>query len=187
MSNLGQDLRRWKAQAFRPRDGSPLPVALTARDVVVILWRYPAVWATLLYRLANWCCRHHVRGVPAICYRLNLLLFGLEISSSMPVGPGLYIPHPAGTVLMAHRIGANASFIHACTLGMRDRHEFPVLDDGVLVGAGARVLGGVHLGQGCSVGANAVVISDVPAGATAVGIPARVRSPKSRPEVALTR
>ncbi|MBO0684145.1 MAG: serine acetyltransferase [Candidatus Dormibacteraeota bacterium] len=108
-----------------------------------------------------------------------MLCFGFEISSAMPVGPGLYIPHPGGMVVMARRIGANCSLIHACTLGMRETYEFPVLGDGVLVGAGARVLGGIRLGDGCSVGANAVVIEDVPAGATAVGVPARARTARA--------
>src|SRR2546423_12783870 len=111
-----------------------------------------------------------------------MLLHGVEISSAVPIGPGLYIPHPRGMVLMARRIGANCSFIHACTLGMRETWDFPVLGDGVFVGAGARVLGGIELGDGCAVGANAVVIKDVPAGATAVGVPATIREP-SRPEV----
>ena len=101
----------------------------------------------------------------------------------MAVGPGLYIPHPRGMVLMARRIGANCSFIHACTLGMREAWEFPVLGDAVFVGAGARVLGGIRLGDGCSVGANAVVIKDVPAGATAVGVPATVRQASRREAV----
>jgi serine O-acetyltransferase len=63
------------------------------------------------------------------------------------------------------------------TVGMRNEWEFPVIGDGVLVGAGARVLGGISLGDGCSIGANAVVIRDVPAGATAVGVPAVVSLP----------
>jgi serine O-acetyltransferase len=81
---------------------------------------------------------------------------------------------------MAARVGANASFISAVTLGMRDTHDFPVLGDGVMVGSGARILGGITLGDGCTIGANAVVIDDVPAGATAVGIPAKVLSARSR-------
>ncbi len=104
-----------------------------------------------------------------------MLLFGIEIGSGTEIGPGLYIAHPYGTVLMAGRIGANATFIHAVTVGMRNEWEFPVIGDGVFVGAGARVLGGIKLGDGCSIGANAVVIHDIPAGATAVGVPAVVR------------
>ena len=174
MSRFGQDLRRWKVEEVRPRDGVPIAVGLSARDVLVLLWRHPALWATMLYRMAHWCTVHRVRVVPSLLEKLNLLLFGLQITSSMPVGPGLYIAHPSGMVIVARRIGANASLIHACTLGMRDTHDFPELGDGILVGAGARVLGGVVLGDGCSVGANAVVIRDVPAGATAVGVPARI-------------
>jgi serine O-acetyltransferase len=181
VSNVGQDLRRWQAQHVRPRDGAPLPGRLGVRTVLVLLWRFPAIWATLFYRASFWCTAHRVRVLPSVLYRLNMLCFGFEISSAMPVGPGLYVPHPCGMVLMARRIGANATFVHACTLGMRDTHDFPVLGDGVFVGAGARVLGGIRLGDGCSVGANAVVIGDVPAGATAVGVPARVRERRPQP------
>lgn len=184
MKNVREDLRRWRLQGYRPRDASPVPARLTTRVVVVMLWRFPAIWATLLYRASFWCTVHGVRLLPSILYRLNMALFGIEISSAMPVGPGLYIPHPGGSVIMAKRIGANASFIHACTLGMRETHDFPVLGDGVLVGAGARVLGGIRIGDGSTIGANAVVIHDVPAGATAVGVPARIRQPAREEPVA---
>jgi len=182
VSNVAQDLKRWKVQGFRPRNGEPLEVGLSFKDVLVLLWRFPPIWAVLFYRASFWCTVHRVRLLPSILERLNMLLFGVEISSAVPIGPGLYIPHPRGMVLMAGRIGANCSFIHACTLGMRETWEFPVLGDAVFVGAGARILGGIRLGDGCAVGANAVVIRDVPAGATAVGVPARVREAR-RPEV----
>jgi serine O-acetyltransferase len=169
-------MRRWKAQHVRPKGGEPIAVDLTARDALALLWRHPALWATMLHRAGYWCAAHRVRVLPSILQKLNLLLFGLEIAPTTPIGPGLYIAHPSGMVIVAERIGANASFIHACTLGLRDTHEFPVLGDGVFVGAGARVLGGVRIGDGASIGANAVVLHDVPAHATAVGVPARVVS-----------
>lgn len=174
MSAFSEDLKRWMERDRRPRDGSASALRLRARDVVVMLWRHGGVWPTAIYRMSSWCHRRGVRALPTIFERLNLVLFGIEISSSIPIGPGLYIAHPVGTVLMARRIGANASFIAAVTVGMRDTHDFPILGDGVMVGAGARILGGIKLGDGCTIGANAVVISDVPAGATAVGVPARV-------------
>ncbi len=179
MSAFAEDLKRWMERERRPRDGSQSARRLRTRDVAVLFWRHGAVWPTAIYRMSAWCNRHGIRAMPTILERLNMVLFGIEISSSVPIGPGLYLVHPVGTVLMAARIGANATFISAVTLGMRDTHDFPVLGDGVMVGAGARILGGITLGDGCTIGANAVVISDVPAGATAVGIPARVLPARS--------
>ena len=171
---FSQDLKRWLDPGHYPHDGMPSQLRLTTRDVVTLFWRYAGVWPTGIFRMSQWCHRHHIRVLPTVLERLNLVWFGIEISSSIPIGPGLYIAHPVGSVIMAKRIGANASFISAVTLGMRERHEFPVLGDGVVVGAGARILGGIQLGDGCTIGANAVVIEDVPARATAVGIPARL-------------
>jgi len=175
VSAFGEDLKRWLDRSIRPVDGSPSRLALRRRDALRLLWRHPAIWATALYRASHWCYLRRLRGLPTLFERLNMLLFGLEISSVVAIGPGLYIPHPYGSVVIAERVGANATFIHAVTVGMRGEWDFPVLGDGVFVGAGARVLGAVSLGDGCSVGANAVVIHDVPAGATAVGVPATLR------------
>lgn len=175
MSDFSEDMKRWQDRTVRPKDGSPSPVQLRRRDVLQLLWSHPALWATAIYRASHWC---HVRGIrvlPFLLQRLNMLLFGVEIGCGMEIGPGLYLPHPYGTVLMAERIGANTTFVHAVTVGMRNEWEFPVIGDGVFVGAGARLLGGITLGRGCSIGANAVVIHDVPAEATAIGVPATVR------------
>jgi serine O-acetyltransferase len=182
---FAQDLKRWHDRSVRPLDGRPLAVRLGALDIVRLMWRYPPLWATAIYRVSSWFHRHGVRLLPTVCERLNMLLFGLEIGPSIPIGPGLYIAHPYGTVIIAERVGANASFIHAITVGMRGEYEFPSLGDGVFVGAGARVLGAITLGDGCSVGANAVVMIDVPAGMTAVGVPAVVRESRRSRAVAV--
>ncbi len=179
MNTFSQDLKRWMDPGHYPHDGAPSSVRLRRRDVIRLFWRYAGVWPTAIFRMSQWCHRHRVRVLPTILERLNLVWFGIEISSSIPIGPGLYIAHPVGTVIMARRIGANATFISAVTLGMRETHDFPVVGDGVVIGAGARVLGGITLGDGCTIGANAVVIQDVPAGATAAGVPARLI--RSRP------
>ena len=187
MSHFSEDLKRWMNRGHYPSDGSRSEIRLRARDIAVMFWRHAGVWPTAIFRLSSWCHGHHVRMVPTMLERLNLVLFGIEISSGIPVGPGLYIAHPVSTVIMAKRVGANASFIASITVGMREKHEFPVLGDGVVVGAGARILGGITIGDGCTIGANAVVISDVPAGATAVGVPARVLRSKSGGEDVLAR
>jgi serine O-acetyltransferase len=185
MTAFSEDLKRWMAREREPSDGTLSNIRLRPRDVIVLFWRFAPVSATFIYRISNACVRHHIRILPTILERLNLMVFGIEISSSIPIGPGLYIAHPVGTVIMAKRIGANASFIAAVTVGMRETHEFPVFGDGVKVGAGARILGGITLGDGCTIGANAVVIEDVPAGATAVGVPARILPKKAVPDRAL--
>jgi len=188
MTSFTQDLKRWQQRSFTPQDGTPIAGRLRLREVLLLLWRHPPLWATAIYRLSSWCHGNRIRLLPTFLERLNMLLFGLEISPSIPIGPGLYIAHPYGTVIMAARVGANASFIHAITVGMRGEWAFPVIGDGVFVGAGARILGDISVGHGCSVGANAVVLTDVPAGMTAVGVPAAVREPRSaRPALAVRR
>ncbi len=100
--------------------------------------------------------------------------YGLDIVIGSEIEGGFYVAHPVGTVIAVDRIGRNCSIIASVTLGLRNDRAFPVVGDGVFIGAGARILGGVHIGDGARIGANAVVISDVPAGATAVGVPARI-------------
>jgi serine O-acetyltransferase len=175
MSAFSEDMKRWLDLRIRPKDDSPSGLRLQTRDAIQLLWKHPALWATAIYRASRWCQVRRIRGLPTLFQRLNMVLFGVEISCGMEIGHGLYLPHPYGTVLMAERIGANVTFVHAVTVGMRNEWDFPVIGDGVFVGAGARVLGGITLGDGCSIGANAVVIHDVPAGATAAGVPAVVR------------
>lgn len=173
-SRFREDVARWADASRVPRDRTQSGIRVGLRQTLALLARHPGLCAAGLFRVAAWANRRHIRVLPTAFERLTLLLFGLEISSSIDVGPGLYIAHPLGSVLMASRIGSNATFIHAVTLGMRNGHDFPVLGDGVFVGAGARILGGITLGDGSLVGANAVVIDDVPAGATVAGVPARV-------------
>ena len=129
------------------------------------------------------CC-----GLEALCEVAcigQLVLFGLEVPPRLPIGPGLVLTHTQGTVLGAASIGTNVTLYQQVTLGARGM-DFaytlslrPVLEDGVVVSAGAKVLGGLVLGQGCVVGANAVVLSDVPPGYVAMGVPARNFPPKN--------
>jgi serine O-acetyltransferase len=183
MSAFAEDMKRWQDRATRPSGAARSGIELRPIDVVRLLWSHPPLWATGIYRLANWCTRHRVRLLPTLLERINFFWFGLEIGAAVPIGPGFYIAHPSGTVIFAERVGANATFIHAITVGMRNTWEFPVIGDGVFIGAGARILGGVRLADNCTIGANAVVIDDVPAGAIAVGVPARVRTQAFAPAV----
>lgn len=120
---------------------------------------------------------------------VNVILFGLEVPARLPIGPGLVITHTYGTVLGASRIGADVTIYQQVTLGATeadfkfDPATRPVVEDSVIIAAGAKVLGRVTLGAGCTIGANAVVLMDVPAGRVAVGVPAKLVE-KASPDVA---
>jgi serine O-acetyltransferase len=147
------------------------------------LWlNYCGLRATVLYRMSHALHRARMPLLPGMVARLNLTLHGLDIPASVSIGPGLYIPHPVGTVVTAKRIGANLTLISGITIGMRNERAFPRIGDNVFIGAGARILGGITIGDNVQIGANAVVLKDVPSGATAVGVPARIISDVSNKE-----
>jgi len=114
----------------------------------------------------------------------NFVLFGIEVPPRMPIGPGLVLMHTQGTVLGASSIGSDVTIYHQVTLGARYLDfayllsQRPVIEDNVVISAGAKVLGGLTLGRGCVVGANAVVLKDVPPEYLAVGVPARNKPTK---------
>ena len=103
------------------------------------------------------------------------LLGACDISREANIHPSTRLPHPTGIVI--HRdavVEADCLIMQQVTLGQLGENAAPRIGRGVYLGAGARILGPIHVGEGARVGANAVVLRDVPAGATVVGIPARV-------------
>lgn len=164
-----RDVARW----VRPQqvaDPAEVTVSLTLR----LLLRHPPLRAMAWFRFAQWCRASGIRGVGGYVQRRLLRLYGLELAPSTPVGGGLYIAHPVGCVLHAASIGENVTVIGQVTFGTLEDGVWPVIDDRAFLGVGARVLGGITVGADAKVGANAVVLRDVPSGATAVGVPARV-------------
>lgn len=100
---------------------------------------------------------------------------GADIPLGSNIGGGLVLPHPTGVVVHPDAtIGVNCLLFQGVTLGYGPKPGLPVLEGHVDVGAGAKILGGVRIGAHAKIGANAVVLEDVPSGATAVGIPARL-------------
>ena len=164
-----QDVQRW----VTPGQVAD-PSAVTLLTALKLLYRYMPLRAVAWFRLGAWFRRRGVPFVPGFVQRRIYRVFGLEISPDISVGGGLYIAHPVGTAIYARHIGRNCSIISVVTIGMRNKWEFPTIGDNVFIGAGARVLGGICVGNDASIGANAVVIHDVPDGATVVGIPAKV-------------
>lgn len=148
------------------------PTVLTWTLLVSLLFRYPALRATAWYRLACWCRANRIPFMVGTIHRWLFFRFGLEIAGD--IEGGLYLAHPVGTVMNVSHMGRNCSIIAAVTIGMRNTWAFPVIGDGVFIGAGARILGELIIGDYAKIGANAVVLQDIPAHATAVGVPARV-------------
>lgn len=130
--------------------------------------------AQFLYRAMRFCQTHHLKIVAFILYRLNVLIAHAVIGRGAEIGPGLVILHSIGIVVNSSvRAGRNLVLEHGVTIGA-EKGKSPVLGDNVFIGAGAKVLGDIRIGSDVKIGANAVVLTDLPDGATAVGIPAKV-------------
>jgi serine O-acetyltransferase len=103
------------------------------------------------------------------------IVSGADIPINTGIGGGLMLPHPNGVVVHDQAsIGSNCLICQQVTIGVRRQNDVPIIGDGVCIGAGAKILGSVHIGNYAKVGASAVVLKNVPAYATAVGIPARI-------------
>lgn len=112
------------------------------------------------------------------------LLGACDIHRDARIHPSTRIPHPTGVVIHAQAVvEGNCMIMQQVTLGQLARGGAPFIEDGAYLGSGAKVLGAVRIGAGARVGANAVVLKDVPAGATVVGIPARIVRQKSAPDL----
>ncbi len=175
---IWEDAREWKRMGYLGSEKADRPVRLG--DVLRLWWTHAGLRATVRYRLSHAAHRRHIPLLPGMLARTNLRRYGLDIVATVPIGPGLYIPHPVGTVVMAVSLGARCHLISGVTIGMRNTHAFPRIGDDVVISAGARVLGDIYVGDGAIIGANAVVISSVPDGATMVGAPARPTRPTVR-------
>lgn len=142
----------------------------------------PRFLPVLLCRISHGLYRWRLSPLAKLASLLNFFLFGIEIAVRCPIGPGLFLPHTQGTVIGAWRIGANATIFQGVTLGAREvdfsytAQSRPVIGEGVSIGSGAKVLGGLHVGDHARIGANSVVLRSVPAHALAVGAPARIVS-----------
>jgi serine O-acetyltransferase len=116
-----------------------------------------------------------IRKLAVIRYRFWSVISGADIPINTRIEGGLLLPHPNGVVIHPDvRIGPNCLIFQQVTIGTRGEEAAPVIGAQVDVGAGAKILGNVEIGDHACIGANAVVISDIPAHATAVGVPAKI-------------
>src|SRR5919106_1005022 len=150
-----------------------------ARSRWEVLTCYPGLHAIYIHRLAHWFWTIGLRWLGRYASHVGRWLTGIEIHPGAKIGCCVFIDHGMGVVIgETAEVGDGCTIYQGVTLGgtslYRGEKRHPTLGPGVVVGAGAKVLGGFKVGDGARIGSNAVVVKDVPAGATVVGIPGRV-------------
>ncbi len=149
-----------------------------ARNWLEVLLCYPGLHAAIVYRLSHWVYRCQIPILPRFLSHLARMLTGIEIHPGAAIGRGVCIDHGMGVVIgETSIIGDRALIYQGVTLGGtgKDRGKrHPTLGNDVVVGAGAKVLGNIRIGDRVRIGAGAVVLRDVPANCTVVGIPGRI-------------
>jgi serine O-acetyltransferase len=150
-----------------------------ARSTWEVITCYPGLHALVMHRMAHWLWRHGMRWLGRFISQFSRWLTGIEIHPGAQIGQRVFIDHGMGVVIgETAEIGDGCTIYQGVTLGgtslYKGTKRHPTLGKNVVVSAGAKVLGGFTVGDDAKIGSNAVVIKPVPAGSTAVGIPARI-------------
>lgn len=153
-----------------------------ARTTFEVLTLYPGLHVLVLHRLAHRLWRWRLRWWARWLSQLGRWLTGIEIHPGARIGRRMFIDHGMGVVIgETAEIGDDCTLYHGVTLGgtsWNQEKRHPTLGNNVVVGAGAKILGPISIGDNARIGSNSVVVRDVPAGATVVGIPGRVVTPR---------
>src|SRR5687767_14006013 len=157
-----------------------------ARSTWEVLTCYPGLHAIYIQKLSHWFWNHNLRWLGRFTSHLGRWLTGIEIHPGAKIGSCVFIDHGMGVVIgETAEVGDGCTIYQGVTLGgtslYKGQKRHPTLGAGVVVGAGAKILGGFVVGDGARIGSNAVVVKAVPAGATVVGIPGKiVEDPSTR-------
>ena len=154
-----------------------------ARNRFEVLTTYPGLHAVLFHRMNHWLWNHGMKWLARWLSALARWLTGIEIHPAASIGRRFFIDHGMGVVVgETTEIGDDCTLYHGVTLGgtsWKKGKRHPTLGNNVVVGAGAKILGPISMGDGARIGSNAVVLRDVPDGATVVGVPGRIVTPRS--------
>lgn len=174
LSNIRRDIR-----AARDRD----PARPTTLQVILA---YPGVHALWGHRISHWLWGRGARVAARVLAELTRILTGVEIHPGAVLGPGLFIDHATGVVIgETAEVGEDVTIYHGVTLGGSGKEtgkRHPTIGDRVVIGAGAKVLGAIKVGSDSRIGANAVVVKEVPSDAVVVGVPGQVIG-RTRPAI----
>lgn len=172
-----RDAARWVVP-----EGFVDPADVGIKEVLAVFRRHRQLRAVAWFRFGEW--GHGLRRMRGLAWFADQRMqgqYGLDLSPTVQIDGGFYLAHPSGCAINAVRIGSNVTVVGAVTIGVRGSGLGPTIADEVYVGAGARVIGTITVGRSARVGANAVVLADVPDGATVVGAPARPVGARDRP------
>lgn len=151
------------------------PAARTKLEVFLL---YPSVHALILHRLAHRLYKKKRFFISRLISQLNRALTGIEIHPGATIGKGILIDHGMGVVIgETAEVGDRVTIYHGTTLGGTGKEKgkrHPTVGNDVIIGAGAKLLGPIVVGDNAKIGANSVVLKDVPEGATVVGIPGKI-------------
>jgi len=140
---------------------------------------HPRFLPIFLYRMSRTSRLARIPLAPNLFSYLNLVLFGMDVTPACEIGPGIFFPHTSGIVIGASSIGSNVTLYQGVTLGAKqldmhfDPSTRPTIGNNVTLGSGAKILGGITIGDNVKVGANSVVVHSIGPNRTVIGIPAR--------------
>ena len=148
-----------------------------ARSKIEVFLLYPTIHALIAYRISHYLYINKLFFLARLISQISRFFTGIEIHPGAKIGRGLVIDHGMGVVIgETAEIGDNVLLYHGVTLGGTGKDKgkrHPTVGNNVVIGAGAKVLGPIYIGSNSKIGANSVVLNNVPEGATAVGIPAK--------------
>lgn len=154
-----------------------------ARSSIEVFFLYPTINALINYRIAHFFYEKRIFFLARLISQFARFLTGIEIHPGAKIGKGLIIDHGMGVVIgETAEVGDNVLLYHGVTLGGTGKEKgkrHPTLGNNVVIGAGAKILGPITIGDNCKVGANSVVLKNIPEGSTVVGIPGKIVQSKN--------